>query len=378
MLTGELPFPGTTAVQLARQHLNARPRLTKLPERDQSIIARSLAKNPKDRFPSCCALVEQLVRDDSISQVAVPAVPGDPADGADRKSTQRPKSQTAVLDEVPDARYLMTGTQGSPVPRVHLEPELTTLPPIELENEVVTPRPTLYLGVGRTAGRVLMQFRRRLADRYGSLDKVPAFQVLLADTNLKDLMELSVGNERGTLTPRETIGLPLRRPQDYRNDSRQLLAWLSRRWLYNIPRSLQTEGLRPLGRLAFVDHAPEIMNRMREAIQQATSEEAIQLATESTGLEFATRACRVVLVGSISGGTGGGMIIDLAYAARHLLGEAGLPDHDVCGIMTHSTGRNARSRELAIVNAYSTLRELNHYGRLGSSYPGDRAIGIPP
>ena len=30
MLTGELPFPGTTAVQLARQHLNARPRLTSL------------------------------------------------------------------------------------------------------------------------------------------------------------------------------------------------------------------------------------------------------------------------------------------------------------------------------------------------------------
>ena len=48
--------------------------------------------------------------------------------------------------------------------------------------------------------------------------------------------------------------MPLRRSQDYREDSRKILEWLSRRWLFNIPRSLQTEGLRPLGRLALVDH----------------------------------------------------------------------------------------------------------------------------
>ena len=53
MLTGELPFPGTTAIQLARQHLNARPRLAALPERDQEVIARALSKSPQDRFDSC-------------------------------------------------------------------------------------------------------------------------------------------------------------------------------------------------------------------------------------------------------------------------------------------------------------------------------------
>ena len=202
--------------------------------------------------------------------------------------------------------------------------------------------------------------------------------MLLADTNLKDLMQLSGGNDRGALKPHETIGLPLRRPQDYRTDSRQLLEWLSRRWLYNIPRSLQTEGLRPLGRLAFVDHAPDMSRRIRSAIEQATSDESLELSQESTGLQFQTRDCRVVIVGSISGGTGSGMIIDLAYLTRHLLGELGLPDHEVYGVLMHSTGRNARSRELAIVNAFSTLSELNHYSRLGSIYPGDRASRVPP
>jgi len=46
MLTGELPFPGTTAVQLARQHMHASPRLSALPKSDQAAIARALSKNP--------------------------------------------------------------------------------------------------------------------------------------------------------------------------------------------------------------------------------------------------------------------------------------------------------------------------------------------
>ena len=62
MLTGELPFPGTTAMQLARQHLHARPRLSALAEYDQEIIARALSKAPADRFANCRELVDALAR----------------------------------------------------------------------------------------------------------------------------------------------------------------------------------------------------------------------------------------------------------------------------------------------------------------------------
>ena len=34
--------------------------------------------------------------------------------------------------------------------------------------------------------------------------------------------------------------------------------------------------------------------------------------------------------------------------------------------------------ELAAVNAYATLCELNHCGRSGSYYPGEKACGVPP
>src|SRR5207237_10248197 len=53
MLTAVLPFPGRTAAQLAAQHLNAKPRLTSLPENDQAVIGKALSKKPAERFNSC-------------------------------------------------------------------------------------------------------------------------------------------------------------------------------------------------------------------------------------------------------------------------------------------------------------------------------------
>ena len=61
MLTGELPFDGSTAAQLAAQHLHMAPSLSALPKGDQPIIARALSKDPAQRFASCRALVEHLM-----------------------------------------------------------------------------------------------------------------------------------------------------------------------------------------------------------------------------------------------------------------------------------------------------------------------------
>ncbi len=61
MLTGDLPFEGTTPAQFAAQHLHMAPTLSGLPANDQPIIARALSKNPAQRFANCRALVEALV-----------------------------------------------------------------------------------------------------------------------------------------------------------------------------------------------------------------------------------------------------------------------------------------------------------------------------
>jgi serine/threonine protein kinase len=60
LLTGLLPFDGTNARQLLFQHLTVEPDLSMLPAADRAAIARALAKEPGERFPSCGDLVRAL------------------------------------------------------------------------------------------------------------------------------------------------------------------------------------------------------------------------------------------------------------------------------------------------------------------------------
>src|SRR5262249_22116236 len=60
LLTSTLPFTGKTARQLLLQHLQEVPDLAALPEGDRALVARALAKNPADRFPSCSDFVHAL------------------------------------------------------------------------------------------------------------------------------------------------------------------------------------------------------------------------------------------------------------------------------------------------------------------------------
>jgi serine/threonine protein kinase len=60
LLTGKLPFNGRNSRQLLIQHLQAEPELTPLCATDRSVLARALAKDPSQRFPTCLDLLRAL------------------------------------------------------------------------------------------------------------------------------------------------------------------------------------------------------------------------------------------------------------------------------------------------------------------------------
>src|SRR6185369_7468893 len=190
--------------------------------------------------------------------------------------------------------------------------------------------------------------------------------MLLLDSDTREIASATFADEQGHLRPEETVAMPLRRSQDYKEDSRKILEWLSRRWLFNIPRSLQTEGLRPLGRLAFVDHADEVTGRLKQAIKK--------LHQEATNLQLLPR---IVVVDSSCGGTGGGTVTDVAFLARQIIEK--LPDGkstEVVAVLVHGTTRNLQQQELAAANTVATLTELAQFHRPGTVFPGDPACGL--
>ncbi|MCA9172943.1 MAG: protein kinase [Planctomycetales bacterium] len=346
MLTGSMPFDGKSAAQLAMQHASADPDVDPLPPRDRSVIRKALSKTCSQRFDSCSMMIDLLVKGESLEEeVTTPAI----------IIGRKPESRPVASAELPEAQAeaLLSATH---------------LPDVGLRC-----RPTLFLGVGGIGGNVLSAIKGRLAHRFNG--EISPFQLLAIDTDPKAIQQLQSNISQTLLDPQEVLAAPLRRPEDYRSMSNDLLKWLSRRWLYNIPRSQQCEGRRPLGRLAMVDHAARLFEAIHGAIVRARDAEGIGATSRSGGVRF-DNGFSVVLVGSVSGATGSGMILDLAYACRQILAGMGIEQVDIRGMLPHAVGGDQTIRQLAAVNAYAFSEEWYHFARRG--YPGDRACGLKP
>ncbi|MEX0937945.1 MAG: tubulin-like doman-containing protein [Pirellulales bacterium] len=367
MLTGSTPFSGKTPAQLTSQHLHAPPNLSALSPDDRNIIARALNKRPHQRFSSCAAMIEALsnpgrAASPSVRAAAPGAVAAAVANGRCKQADKSPCDELNDTTRTPVA-----------VPSVLT----TTPPPISLPEEDLRLGPALIVGVGGTAGSVLRRFRQCLSERFGRPEDLPAVDMLLLDTDVKALLRATQGDSDIALDPRQTLAMPLRQLQNYREDSARFLQWISRRWLYNIPRSMRTEGRRPLGRLALMDHSQELRLRAQAALTRLIDPATLELSSERGGLQFTAERTRIFIVASISGGTGGGMALDLARAMQKLLASAGLPADGVRVVLTHSTGRATDARDLAIANAHATLTELNALLQYGADY-GDDAHAVWP
>ncbi|MEO1498439.1 MAG: tubulin-like doman-containing protein [Planctomycetota bacterium] len=389
LLTGMLPFPGINAAELTMQHLNGDPDLSMLQDADRFVIARALAKDASHRYETAAKFVDALVAGGSTTF-------GDSSVGVassaprTRSPATAPKLSQVTTSARPDHAnatevFEDAGAKAAPA-RVEIQFDLPPLdadapveeafPPIDADSFLA--EPTVVIGIGGAAGRVLRSLRALMSQRFGVSDPLAALPMLLLDTDASALTWASRGAETGVgLTASETLSLPLRRPHAYRDRSEQVLRWLGRRWLYNIPRSLTTEGIRPLGRLALVDHARRTFQRIRSVIQDAVREESLVAAETATGVKFRRGKIRVQIVASISGGTGSGMSLDVAYAVRALLDRLEGVETSVTGVMLHSTYRETTRCDLARVNAYSWLSEHEHHRTCGEGYPGDPSCGLP-
>lgn len=382
MLTGSVPFPGVNAAELTLQHMKDDPDVSRLPEADRFPAARALSKDPSNRYETCRTLVEAIRQTKQHAHPSNPfeegsrpdSSPGLPPLTAQQKLNRH--SVTEVFEEPSTAKPTDEGDslRIAAAPLDQPEPELASLPELPEADAGFQAAPAVFIGVGGTGARVLRSLRSQIREHLGIDSPLAAAPMLLLDT---DPQTLSTTTGPRGLDANETVALPLRRPQAYRDKADLLLRWLGRRWLYNIPRTLRTEGIRPLGRLALVDHARQAFQRIRGVLMSAVEESSRQDSADEVGLSFDQPGVRVYVIGSASGAVGSGMSLDIAYAVRSILDRLGVEASTILGIMTHSTRREATRGELARVNAYAWLSEFQQHRASAEGYPGDAGIGLP-
>jgi serine/threonine protein kinase len=376
MLTGVLAFPGRTAAQLANQHLRSQPQLAALPEIDRPAVARALGKIPSERFPSCREFIKAL-----IEGATPPASSPKPANGAAarpeprRGETSGPKAtmsraasgtladafarsgKAAQSTEARSNAMLDTKVEVQPVPKARPREEIV---------DVATPavgstaaQATLYIGVGGIGIRTLCRLRDMLSRCASDSSPPPPVEMIAIDTDRAELKNACSTNWTNPLPSTDSLFVPLRLPQEYRDQGRCDLEWLSHRWLYNIPRSLETRGYRALGRLALVDHVDKALSLIDQKLTSLAN------AGQAENVQQESREVRIVLLVGMGGATGGGMVIDLANGARSRAQAMGLKAR-VHGMLICTCLGNASVSPLSIANSYALLAEVQFVSAYGN------------
>jgi serine/threonine-protein kinase len=112
MITGRLPFEGTTHVQVIAAHLQHAPKSplqlnAKIPAGLSATVMKALAKNPRERWPTADAFLEALKEDGlhatpsgDVSQVRVAQSPRSGAGSPLPGSGHRPESLSEITRQL--------------------------------------------------------------------------------------------------------------------------------------------------------------------------------------------------------------------------------------------------------------------------------------
>ena len=377
LLTGVRPFNGTSGQQLLMQHIREAPNLASLPPADRAAVGRALSKKPEDRFPSCHQFVQELTQA-GVSGQAVPS--GGSGFSHTRMDTPSALRNTpSAHGATPSRLNGQSPTYGAPKSELNIRrddslsgagaysqmeaPPHKAAPPEQTGDGLLIP--AIVIGLGETGLHILREFRRATEEIVGAMDRVPHLRTLFLDTD-SETLHAATQDGPGVLPAEDVIPARLNRAAHYlkpRRNGRSIVdGWFDPQTLYKIPRTPATAGIRALGRLAFLDHYRLFAERLSSDLETVTRPDTLGLADRHTHLGLRTNRPRVYVVCGLAGGTGGGMFLDAAYAARHHLRKLGYLEPEIVGVfIVPAADRFAKGPGLA--NTYAALRELHHYSQ---------------
>ena len=234
---------------------------------------------------------------------------------------------------------------------------------------------SLIIGVGGTGHQIMLDIRKRLVDKYGALDKLPIVSFLLLDTDQAVYAKNPDYDDDVNLDTADKIHTSVHGVDSLRKNLREhphLRNWLD-------PRVLTGDidqgagAVRARGRLAYFWNYNQIARRLEEQMLQITKDSSKETAIRN-GLQVG-EGITVYVVGSLLGGTGSGMFLDLAYTVRNKFkNQRMLETVGMFSIPPNSEAVAVDNRP----NAYAALLELNHYTDPTTTFTAQYQADIPP
>ena len=260
-------------------------------------------------------------------------------------------------------------------------------------------KPTLFVGLGTTGTEILKTLRQLMSEEF-KVSGLPLFRYISVETreaetgdnsprHSEDYEKITVVNA----TIESTAPIKNKLDSNHPSYNPHLTGWLNSHLLDYI-QSFEdgARNIRMAGRLCFWENWREIrtiLDRARNAIINANNRnetlEILRQHYEAKNLPVPAplvdeNGINVYVVGTLCGGTCSGMLIDMAYFLRTLLG--GSNANRIYGIFTMFDRPLAEdsAEDIAVhaANCYAGLSELNYYSHTGTPYdvtfPNNRRI----
>jgi hypothetical protein len=238
--------------------------------------------------------------------------------------------------------------------------------------------PTVLVGIGGTGYEILARIRRLIEETYGSLENFPIISFLVIDTD----RDYKVNSPLASGSPfkdneKHWASVSGRESSEYVTNMSNypwLDKWFPRELERNIT-ALETGAgqIRACGRFAFFCNYHHIQKKFEEACRRVKGHQDFML--DKYGIQIPGTALNVFVTGSLSGGTGSGMLIDLGYCARHWIrGEQSPLVTAVVPMPTAFRGIDVGDRVLA--NGYAALMELSYFSDYRTEYVEQFSSGL--
>ncbi|MBW4612764.1 MAG: hypothetical protein KME21_05690 [Desmonostoc vinosum HA7617-LM4] len=240
---------------------------------------------------------------------------------------------------------------------------------------------TICIGLGGTGRDVLMRIRRLIVDRHGDLSNLPIVSFIHIDTDKAatqisgirtgstyhgvDLSFREAEKVSATMSAKEVTmfvqGLERRSAYERHGPYDHIGIWFPRQLLRDL-KAIEdgAKCIRPLGRLAFFHNYQKIKTAIETAENRTRGHDSVLL---KSGLKVEP-GLSIFVVGSLCGGTGSGMFLDLAYSLRHLYGEQSV---QIVGYLVVSPELYTNTPKMN-ANTYAALKELNYYTTPGTRF----------
>lgn len=240
--------------------------------------------------------------------------------------------------------------------------------PSQVEEKTMVP--TVVVGIGGTGTEILARVRRLTEETYGNLSNFPILSFLAIDTD-KDY-ELHNPEAAGSPFKENEQVLASVSSEQAKDmvDSMDSFPWISSWFPSELERNIAAieagaGQIRACGRFAFFCNYHAIRDRFIEAVRRVKGRE--NFMSDQYGIRVNTNAINVFVTGSLSGGTGSGMLIDIGYCIRKWIKGEGSPLITAIMPMPNAfVGIDVRERVLS--NGYAAMMELSYFSDYRTEY----------